>query len=120
LDARHDRAPALQVRREVRVAACGSLLDERLDPVPDHRPVADGDRLAARYPEEPVQRHALGQVAQALRRVLHVAGVDVDHGSVIRLGPRTLDERGDASERVDPAVDVVRMQDDQPAHGRGR
>ena len=92
------------------------LVDERVDAVPDHRPVAHGDRLAAGNPQEPVRCDALGQVAQTLGRVLHVACVDVEHGRVTRLGARALDERGDACECVDTAVDVVRVQDDQPAH----
>ena len=40
LDARDEPAVAPQVRGKLRIPAGGRLVDERFDPVPDHRPVA--------------------------------------------------------------------------------
>ena len=65
--------------------------------------------------EQPVHRSPARDVADPGRRLLDVAGVHVDDGAVA-LGADPLDERRHPRERVDLAVQVVRVQQDEPAH----
>jgi len=59
--------------------------------------------------------YPLRQVAQAIGSVLDVAGVDIEH-RVLGRRRRSFDERRDSRDRVRAPVDVVRVEDDQPAH----
>ena len=112
---RNDPAGALEVRGELRIAARRRLLDERPRPVVDDRPVADRRGTAPCDPEQSMDGDPLRQVAQPVGPVLDVAGVDIEH----RVPGRrrcSFDQRRDSRDRVGVPVDVVRVEDDQPAH----
>ena len=98
-----------QVCEQERIARRARLLRDHLRSVAQPHRIADGGDLAARGGEQPMHGDTAREIREARRRLLDVAGVDVDH-PVLGLGTHVLDDRGDARERVDVPVDVVRVQ----------
>ena len=107
-----------QVREQQRVARCGGVVGEDLRAVAQPHGVPDAGGLAPRSRKDRLHRRALGQVREPVRRLLEVAGVDVQDG-MIRLGADAPDERRDARQLLHPPVEVVRVQDRDPGgHGQ--
>ena len=102
-----------QVCEEQRITRGTRLVGYDLRAIAEPGRVSDGGSLTAGRREEAVHRHALRQVGDPGRRLLHVARVDVNH-AMGRLSPDEFDKCRHAREALDPTVNVVRVKDRDP------
>ena len=105
-----------QVRQQQRIARGVGIFGENPHAIAQRPAVANCRRVAAREAEQPVHRHALGQVAQPARRLLDVPRVEVEHRRIRMLGADARDQRRHARQPLDAPMDVVCVQDDDTAH----
>lgn len=57
--------------------------------------------------------HTFRQIAQALRSLLAISGVKVEHGNIGMLRAHPLDKRGNARQALDASMYIVGVQDNK-------
>jgi len=99
--------------KQVRVARHTGVIFQHLRPVTWKRTIAHRSGVATNRAEESVHRSPFGQVAQAVRVILTVANVEIEHGHIPVLTPIRSTRVAIRDIPLDAAMDLVSIYDDQ-------